>query len=546
MRDSYTIDNRCVPEVERILRSLVAERRTPSYAYGIFGRHGLIHAGTFGKVDTLAPGVEGSAERLRFRIASMSKSFTAAAVLTLAAQGSLDLHEPIASLIPEMSHVRHADNDSFSITVADLLSMRSGLATDDAWADRQESISRNVFLELLTGGFNTVFAPGEGYEYSNLGYAVLGELIERLTGMNARDYVQHSLLEPLNLGETTYDYHEVDPAILVYGHHLSADGKWEREQFSAPGAFSPIGGILSSIHDMARWCTWLAQGWDSSPSGEGLASDAVLPRRYRRLMQIGHTPIPTTLRSGSSRGWLTRSETTHIESYGFGLLVERSPRFGGIVHHSGGYPGYGSDMRWHLGSGIGIVVLANGRYATPSVVASRALDVLLETGVSAAQIDSHTSRVAQVHIHKPGVAGKDVRLWPETAKAMRLVCKVAQTASAAGGGDAACLRSINGLDGMISMNVPLDRSFQDRARQLATVLSTTGPLLVGAQAITDATAESSAQLSWTMPCERHPLRCAIRLNPLSPPQIQSLEFTVADEPDTDDIAIVKPQNNIIW
>ena len=578
MSDSYVIDDRCIPEVERVLHALVNERRAPSYAYGIFGPQGLIHAGIYGTVDTLAQAGPDSSAGLRFRIASMSKSFTAAAVLTLVARGQLDLHAPITALIPEMSHVKPFEDDSFPITVADLLSMRSGLATDDSWADRQESMPRSGLLNLLTAGINTVFSPGEGYEYSNLGYAVLGELIRRVTGMDARDYVREQLLEPLDLKETTYDYRDVDPAMLVCGHHLNIDGTWERETFSAPGAFSPIGGIVSSVRDMARWCTWLAQAWNNSgakteavststsipashkasgkaptPGTAGVSGslpDAVLPRRYRRLMQIGHTPIPTTLRSGSSRGRLTRSDTTHIESYGFGLVVEYSPRFGNIAHHSGGYPGYGSDMRWHLGSGIGIVVLANGRYATPSVVASRALDVLLSASVPTDDNDTRSlpshATPAVVRPRSPGVAARDVRLWPETVEAMRLVRKVVQYASDAGGGDAACLQGLKKLDDMVSMNIPLDRSPHERAQRLAAVLSITGPVSAGMPAIAETTAESPAQLSWTMPCERHPMRCAIRLDPLLPPRIQSLEFTVADKPATDDITIVEPRNNIVW
>ena len=129
---------------------------------------------------------------------------------------------------------------------------------------------------------------------------------------------------------------------------------------------------------------------------------------------------------------------------------------------------------------------------------------------------------------------------------MRLVCNMLQDISGTGGGDVACLQAMRELDAMLSMNIPMDRSLEDRAQRLAAVLSITGPVSAGVPTIAETTAESAAHLSWLVPCERHPLRCVIRLNPLSQPQIQTLEFTVADEPATDDITIVQPRNTIVW
>lgn len=541
---AYIPDQATIAEIDRIFHGLVAERKAPAYTYGIFDRNGLIHCGhggAVGRVDRPGTPVE-LGEHTRFRIASMSKSFAAAAVMQLAAEGRIDLHAPAASVVPQLANVRPYSSDAFEITIHDLLAMSSGLATDDAWADRQEPISRAELQSLLSQRLRTIFNPGERYEYSNIGYAAIGEAIRNVSGMDVPEYVRLHLLEPLGLHETTYDYREVDPALLAQGYHLdptagdgpadSAGAGWVPEPFSAPGAFSVIGGVISSVHDMAIWDAWLARGFDSD--GEPLPGDDVLPRRYRRLMQMPHTPAPPVLRSGSSRGWLTKRDFNEIEAYGYGLIVKHDERFGDVAYHSGGYPGYGSNMRWHLDSGLGVVVLADGRYATPSVLAIRALSLLLEQAG-----------------RDGSVAGWSFRLWDETREAQRrvnvMLAGLAESAGTETAGADACTQAIESLSDLLAMNVTMDWTMPERGTQLAKLLAVTGRPILHDGAVTASAphADSPAQLSWTVACERHPMRCTIQLNSLEHPQVQTLEFTRADAPRTDDIVTVTPGTRIL-
>ncbi|MCI1219232.1 MAG: beta-lactamase family protein [Bifidobacterium sp.] len=579
------VDARCFPEIDRMIQTVVTEGKAPFCVYGIYEQGSLVHVNGFGTPETLAMHYEtlrrqtalsqsapsesalarehlsgvkpDSAQQLdpaahyahmRLRIASMSKSFTAAAVLRLVWQGRIDLNAPIAALLPEMAMTNIAD-DAFPITIADLLSMRSGLATDDAWADRQESMSHAQFRQLLGHGLRTVFRPGEGYEYSNIGFALLGEAVHLVTGSDLPTYVRTEFLEPLGLHETSYDYRDADPRMLICGHHRAPCGAWEFEEFTAPGAFSPIGGVISTVHDIVRWNTWLSEPfWDlgnagaALPNGGGsLSDDIVLPRRFRRLMQIGHTPVPPIARSGSNRGRLTRRETSESQSYGYGLVLEHDARYGDIAHHSGGYPGYGSDMRWHLGSGIGIVTMADGRYATPGGVAAQALATLLECSSAPARVPA-----------------RNIRLWPQTTIAMNRVCAMLHALPHPSCDAKSCLAALRSLGDLFSMNIVIDMALERRADELAAILAQTGPLTgrnpaeAGADAdlrapsnTLEITAQTPAQLSWTMCCQYHPLRCSIRLSPLQPPGIESLEFAVADLPKTDDIITIEPQTHII-
>nr|WP_236023584.1 serine hydrolase domain-containing protein [Bifidobacterium miconis] len=581
---AYVPDEATVAEIDRIFHALVTERKAPAYVYGVFDRNGLIlsgHGGSAARLDRPDETLELD-EHTRFRIASMSKSFAAAAVMQLAWQGKVDLHAPAADIVPQLANVVPYDRDSFPITVHDLLVMSCGLATDDAWADRQESISRAELQALLSQRLKSIYSPGERYEYSNIGYAAIGEVIRNASGMDVPDYVRTHLLEPLGLSETTYDWRDVPADRLCRGYHLDPNGDagggtWAPEAFADPGAFSVIGGVISSVHDVAAWDAWLARGFEPSPcsaSGSGDArsadgsganvadgaaaadalGDEVLPRRYRRLMQMPHTPMPPVLRSGSSRGWLTRRDFNEIEAYGYGLIVKHDERFGDIAYHSGGYPGYGSNMRWHLDSGLGVVVLANGRYATPSVLAIRALSLMLEEA-------SRSGGPA---------AGWSFPLWPETREAQRRVN--AMLAGLSQAGDVAalpnamtCAQSIASLADLLAMNVTLDWTYGERGTQLAKLLAVTGLPVVGGSAassvasdgtagtangsgivtVSDEHADSPAQLSWTVACAHHPLRCTIQLNSLEHPQVQTLEFARADAPRTDDIVTVTPSTRIL-
>ena len=118
-------------------------------------------------------------------------------------------------------------------------------------------------------------------------------------------------MRPLGLGDTTYDFRRAPDSLLVAGRHAilrtsgpAAAGKgaaaWADEPFTAPGAFSVIGGVISSLRDVVAWDRWLASAFDDPDRAE--VHDEVLPARLRRIMQTGHTPIPPVLRSGSSRG----------------------------------------------------------------------------------------------------------------------------------------------------------------------------------------------------------------------------------------------------
>jgi CubicO group peptidase (beta-lactamase class C family) len=343
----------------------------PGLAYGVIADGELVHAG--GRGERWLGGPAPDADTV-FRIASMTKSFTATLVLLLRDRDALRLDDHAAIYVPELGGVELPTADSPAITIRHLLTMTAGFSTDDPWGDRQQGLDPAVFARLLgDGAVRCAWAPGTRFEYSNLGYAVLGKVIESVTGLDYAQAIRTEVLGPLGMRHTGYEASEFDPAQRTRGYRRDG-GRWLELEPDPHGAFSPMGGIFSSVRDLARWVTGFAVAF---PPGRDIAGDAAMTSHplspaSRREMQLGHVTI-----SGEGTGavaWFTEPSSI---SYGFGLFTEDDPVFGTIVQHSGGYPGYGSQMRWHPATGLGAVALANSTYAHAGALAGELLSAVL-------------------------------------------------------------------------------------------------------------------------------------------------------------------------
>lgn len=348
----------------------------PGVQIGVLAADGTVHVTGRGSVDC-ATGASTGEERV-FRIASMSKSFTAAAILQLRDRSMLHLDDPVALHLPQAVGVVGPTADSPHVTLRHCLTMSSGLPSDDPWADREEEMSQAAFDSLLARPVAGAYAPGTAFAYSNLGYAILGRVVEAVTGRRFIDYVSTELLKPLGMVDTTYDYRTVAPGRLALGYRPTRGGDWELQEFTAPGSFSAIGGLLSTVGDIARWMAWLAEAF---PPRDG-SDDAVLVRASRREMQQSHRLVPFDLVEGPTGQ--PRAMSTGfpwgLSGYGYGLFVESAPQWGPISQHLGGYPGFGSYMGWHHASGIGVVAFANGTYAPVAAPARAVLEAMLAQG----------------------------------------------------------------------------------------------------------------------------------------------------------------------
>jgi CubicO group peptidase (beta-lactamase class C family) len=465
-----------LPAVDDLFAAELEKGRSPGLVYAVVRDGEVLHARGLG---TTTPGEQtppttGSV----LRIASMTKSFTATAVLLLRDRGLLRLDDPVAD---------HVSGAPAGLTVRHLLTMSGGLLTDDPWGDRNESQTPEELAELVADGITVGGPPGVTFEYSNLGYALLGRVIDAVlppgTG-GFRSFVLDEVTGPLGLAATTYDVRGVGPE-LVAGYHDHGDG-WRPQPQVLPGTFSAMGGLHSRVTDLARWVGGFTDAFrrPDAPHPLSAASRREMQQQHRFAGVSGglavDVPAGGTALSASAVG------------YGFGLFVEHHSDHGHVVHHPGGYPGYGSHMRWHPETGLGVVALANGTYAAPVDTARDALRALVAGErapvvapvVTPALVDAVTDRITS----------------PEPYA-----------------GD------------LFSFNVALDVPAAERLTQLAAARD-----LVGAPT-GPATAPRSQGLgtaTWSVPAERGRLDVEVKVAPTVPqPAVQSLKVTaVPDAP----------------
>ena len=308
-----------------------------------------------------------------YRIASMTKSFTAAALLQLRDRGRLRLDDPVVDHVPELAGLTGPTADSPAVTIRQLVSMAGGLASDDPWADRLLDADHATMDALFRSGATFATAPGTAFVYSNYGYAMLGRVITAAAGRPFQEHIAHELLAPLGLTGTGW---VPPPPSGAPGGVAPAcwlvDGELVAEPVLADGGFAAMGGLWSTAADIARWSGWLA---DAFPARDD-PDDPVLSRASRREMQQVATawpPLITTDGDGVTR--------VTAGGYGYGLNVAVDSRLGFMVQHSGGVPGFGSNMRWLPDRGVGAVALANLRYAPARHLTLDALDLLAGAGV---------------------------------------------------------------------------------------------------------------------------------------------------------------------
>ena len=341
-----------LPEVDQTFAAIAAERHIPGIVYGVMLGDQLVHTRALGfaEVEKKIP----AAADTRFRIASMTKSFTAMAILKLRHAGKLSLDDPVTKFLPEFANVKPPTADSPAITVLHLLTMSPGFPEDNPWGDRQLARSVDELKTFVRGGVSFSNAPGVAFEYSNFAYALLGQIISVVAAEPYQRYITREVLEPLGMRNTRWEFKDVPAAKLALGYRWESNA-WRPEPLLADGTYGAMGGLLTTLDDFARYVAFHLDAWPARDDPDR----GVVPRAVRREM---HQPARVTNLMGDAKN-LSGEPAPFVVGYGYGLRWAMDHQNNVNVGHSGGLPGFGSNYRFYPQHGFAIISFANLTYA---------------------------------------------------------------------------------------------------------------------------------------------------------------------------------------
>jgi CubicO group peptidase (beta-lactamase class C family) len=467
-----------LPAVDSIMREFTAREHVPGAAWAIVMDDRVVHVGVTGLRD-VATGAPVDSSSV-FRIASMTKSFTAMAIMRLRDEGKLSLDDPAEKYVPELRRLAYPTSDSPRITIRHLLSHATGFPEDNPWGDQQLARTDAELSAMMRRGIPFSNPPGVAYEYSNYGFAILGRIVTRASGRPYNEYVSTHILKPLGMRSTTLSPASVPAARLAHGYRWE-DERWKEEPQLPDGSFGPMGGMLTSLSDLGRYVSAFLGAW---PPRDGPETGPVRRASLREMQQVWRPDAPSV--APDSTG-----VRLNAGGYGFGLRVSADCQFGHIVGHSGGLPGFGSRMQWLPEYGIGIIAFGNRTYTPWSTPVAAALATLKQRAGL-----------------KPREAVPAKALVDARERVTRLVLDW----------DDGLARSI------AADNLFLDRSLERRRVEVVALREKVGTCQPAGGF---GYVENALRGRWILPCDRGDLLVSVTLAPTMPPGVQFLEVTPA-------------------
>ncbi|HMH42797.1 MAG TPA: serine hydrolase, partial [Pyrinomonadaceae bacterium] len=316
-------------ELEPKIKEEVQQGRLPGFAIGVVRNGKLVYAKGFG-IARLGGDTTITSKSL-FHMASVTKTFVATAVMQLVERGKIDLDAPVIRYLP---YFKLNDERYRTITIRQMLSHTSGIpdTVNYNWdkpeydAGALERFVRSIADQKL------VFAPGEKFAYSNTAYEMLGDVIAKVSGESFEDYVQHNVLTPLGMKDSTLLVREANPQLLTSPHVMENNEIVVSKVFPYNRAHSPSSTLYSSIEDMSRWA--IANLNRGELDGKRILKGETIDLMWRPVVDA------FSMKEGIS--WFTTEKQGH--------------RF---VLHSGGDTGFESLVMLAPEDGVGVVAMSN-------------------------------------------------------------------------------------------------------------------------------------------------------------------------------------------
>jgi len=464
-----------MPEIDRLFQAYAASEKIPGMIWGVVIDGRLAHVASTGVRDrTSNASVTPDAA---FRIASMTKSFTALAILKLRDDGKLSLEDPVAKWIPQFTRMELPTRDTPPLTIRQLMSHSAGFPEDNPWGDQQLNATDAALDAWLRAGIPFSTPPGTRYEYSNYAFALLGRIVATASGTSYERYMRDQILAPLNMTGTTFEFSTVPAANRAIGYRLKPDGTYAEEPPLPHGAFGAMGGLLTTAADMGRYIGFHLAAWPPRDDAE------TGPVKRSSVREMAHLWTPANLNARIVNGKMQASQT----GYGYGLRVSADCRFEHIVSHGGGLPGFGSYMQWLPEYGVGMFAMATLTYSGPSQPISAAWDVMLNSGGLKKRELPPTSRQTEMRTHV-------FNLWKEWNDAE--VGKIA------------------------AVNFLLDAPAAERQAEIRALKNEVGECTAAGEL----RAENWLRGQFNLTCEKATVGAFFTLAPTQPPMMQHLEF----------------------
>jgi D-alanyl-D-alanine carboxypeptidase len=324
----------------------VASRGQPSVSVGVVLGDHLVWARGYGFAD-LDKKIPATQQTL-YRIGSITKSFTAVAILQLRDAGKLQLDDPLRRHLKEV-HIQQHSTGTPDVTLRELLTHTSGLQREvpgTVWTDAM--FPSEADLELL---LTEAYEPDTQWKYSNLGFALLGKVVAVEAGQPWNAYVQGHILTPLGMLKTRPIPRSDEPGLAVGYVRTAPGGTFVPADKFPSGPLDPAGAIAANVEDLAKYLAFhIAEG--SSGGSPVLAG---------RTLREMHRPQ-----------WLLPDWQN---AYGFGMRVRH---IDGIVRvgHGGAVPGYTASIETIPALRLGVVVLTNSDDGDPASYTDYALQLL--------------------------------------------------------------------------------------------------------------------------------------------------------------------------
>jgi CubicO group peptidase (beta-lactamase class C family) len=329
-------------ELRAVLATAQSRHRAPSIAGAVVRAGDEVWADAVGLADAEAS--EQATPDHQYRIGSITKTFTAVAVMQLREQGKLDLEDRLDAHLDVPAHGEP--------TLRRMLAHGSGLQREipgDVWETLEFPRSTGELLATLSDA-ELVLAPGERWHYSNFAFILLGEVVAKLAGMPYEHYVEQRILQPLDLTRTSFS--PEPPTAVAYSTEPYTDVvRREPMLVERTGGIAAAGQLWSTVSDLCRWASFLAE-----PDPAVLNPDSL---DLMTSVQSMADPYRWSL------------------AWGVGLMLVRKDDHI-YCGHDGGMPGYLANVLVDREDGCGAAVLINGATANPAELSLALIEKLRE------------------------------------------------------------------------------------------------------------------------------------------------------------------------